>query len=97
MRRHGNSPPNTGPSIPNLLRQFQRSLRIPLVLPGDLQKRRPDQLPINRMTPHTSISLRHSQPLRRISGKPRGRPSEIKPHPNKNTRYNTPHPSHHHH
>ena len=68
MSRHGNRAPDAGTTLLNLLRKQNPSPSIPLVLLSHLLKRRPNELPINRMASHTSISPSDREPTRRRIG-----------------------------
>ncbi len=93
MGGHRNHPPHPSPALLNLPDQLGLSLRIPFVLSSDLLKRRPNQLPIHRMTPHTGIAISNTLPTRRISSKRIG--TCDRPDHQNNTKGKTPNPHPH--
>src|SRR5258706_1294899 len=68
MRRHRNRAPDAGAAVLHLLRQFRGRLRIALVLPGNLLERRPDELAVDRVTPHARIASGDAEAARRVGG-----------------------------
>src|SRR6266702_1833663 len=96
MSGHGNRAPDAGATILNLLRKQSPSPSIPLVLLSNLLKRRPNELPINRMTAHTSIRPSDREPTRRRIGcmggvKNTSRNQNTHQRPEANTKPNPPH------